>query len=554
LVRNLSTAQRSFIIVILTPIAILFGIIIANLDKGYDVTDEGYYLLSIRNSTKLINGVAFPLFLKFFNWFDNEVLVIRIARIALYIILSSILLRAVSSLSREENSTGSRNWLYQAVSISAICSSIFASYSSQPNAIGYNELDTWFAYLWLASAILLHLKFESPILNPIFTTLVFFFSFNLFLVKFPTGIIFFAGTLMLLLYLRNWKNIFLGLFASLVLDVLLSESIHLPIRRYIKESISFALNSKVQTSKHHVASQILTSDIQQIAHSCHSHAISIALIFFYIFLTRLKIEKKWTDYLFLLYFIFNILIFLNSRIEFRQRFSDLVFFNVPFIAICLAINSRVLTNFEQIFSFILFVFPFLISLGTDNPILWQCTYTCAPWFILLLMSIKGERIINSLVVLFSVLLISCLSIYNFMSNPYRQAPLSADTYTASVQPLKGLQVDKQTYWVTEFLSKKPYQTLVIGAPGFEVYSPSGDGYWIDYFTSVQSAEYQYYCDLAKARKLRILIPKELDGFPQNLLVCFTNLNRDYNLVNEASSFPFLVYQPISNSSSGGQPQ
>jgi hypothetical protein len=438
----------------------MFSILLWGLNKGFDITDEGYYLLGFNKFQNVSSG-----FYNFWNFIrivfsdvELNVINVRIIRLLLTLFSSGVL------------SYGFYVWIKNIkeieinfdVVIGVVLIGNFAGYTIFPQSLSYNSLIS--NYQYTTTGLLLCLFTVKK--NITFFTLILFTGFLIplqLMTKISSGFIMFGIFLIIFLFydfkIQNIKRIviififFFGIILGGLLYFLFVQNAD-EYKNGITEILNFQVNDR-----HSITEQlkIFRTTIFELYEIIVSSVFW--LVMFYLLKTKL-FNKKLTI---ISYLILSIVILLITYYKMYDVGTTKIIFVFEMLAINFFIydiltkklNYSICKNEIIVFIFF-FTFPFLAPTGTNNSIWYNSFFYISFWLLVIIWIyyLNKKKIKYQFVLVFSLIICVILFIYNYIYHPYRITKLSLQTeYVDDNKNLKGLRVDTNTLYMINSMKK-----------------------------------------------------------------------------------------------------
>lgn len=489
---------------------ILFFIIFWSLNKGFEFTDESYYLLSVLQPEESPDTFYYQHLIHFItSCFKPGLVGLRLLRLILTLISALFLAFAAQKYykSRPFKNVFSNLSFFLVFSFSFVLLGV--SYSIYPQAVSYNNL-TVIGLSFLFSFFLLYLTSVSNNLIKkvqVFACLLGCVSVLIFFCRFTSGIVLFA-LIPVFLFISNFKKdggkeiirksviaYFLGILLTFIISSILVHSV-LDYLTGMRESVT--------NIPGHSLREILTtyknSFLFVLEELKAEHVIIPILIIIYSNLhTRINELKEFSRFLHfsitvLILFSLAYLIYDNELIYSGIRYlnSAIIFYLLlSFCVMALVVNINFFKALRSAGSGIknpiliclfLLAMPFIGSVGTDNALHIQFLQFMFSWMLLLVFIIYYSfEFINKPLAIGLILIITAgafsQTVHGLIYGPYRiNGSLFDQKFSKELKTGDKILVDSKTYRaISEFESKMAsvpnYKAgdpmiILLGMPGY----------------------------------------------------------------------------------------
>ena len=433
---------QAFFVLILLLAIIMFAFI---LNKGFDFTDEGWYLMT----TFYPHNYKFQINLSDFNFYTHQLLkisqsVIFLRIVSLSLCFFSILFMVVASIYWVSSLKCYNNIKFKSIFIPLFSISlIFGLLQYQiPMTLNYNAMVAFLTYLVVGIIFLISTNYHRLYFRNIIFIVLGFIIGNLFFIKFTTSILLlilvlgcFYFKLVKLKRLSNYVCLMLGLFLAIVLFFNVLQS---PLE--FKKSISdwLTLSQIVPASHGPILLWYYLKSLIKLLIACAVGYLVLLCTNFLIYTFAGATFKQHHDIL-LISSMYSLL-FLYFMEHFINYDSQALLMSIPRIVVIFF-----LTNMFIIFKYrdklkillgenlkpiimvctLLFMIPFVISFGTVNDLVTFNTLHFAPWAICMFIVIatlsiclnKPKFLMYNMVFMSVIMFITLVSVIIF--TPYR---------------------------------------------------------------------------------------------------------------------------------------
>ena len=423
--------------------------VIWGIDKGFDISDEGYYLLGYQPKQDLgFSLTGFHQLIKgLFSFMSLNVINVRILR---------LLLSLLSTLSL---ALGIRYYLdnkYDFLNIFCFLGiGTLFSYCFGPQSLSYNSLIGFFSVM-IFSLFLIGLNSKKNLRKFSFVLVGIFLTFTL-IVKFPPFIIYILILTSLLIFSNSYDiktklNIAFFIFLGLTLGFSIFSFFCVSIYDFTSNYFLGISYFKSTSSGHNL--QDTFTRINEILKLFIAFSIASALIFVICKFIKRLIPKLTKDYIQLI--LFSLVVILLQYFHFIELnyngISIIIFLSVFFL---ITFSNKLFVERKKhyglvIFLIICFILPFIGSVGTNNSFLFNSGFMISLWFSAVIIIIdKVDKGTTTIKFVYVLLIFACsfLFIQNYFQNPYRITKLHTQT-----EKIKGenVKLDKfSKLFVTE---------------------------------------------------------------------------------------------------------
>lgn len=416
----------------------LLSVVIWGLNKGFDITDEGYYLLGYQDGQEIgYSPSGFQYVIRgFFGWMDLDIINVRILR--LIISLISVLLLTIALKDRITNKL---SFLYIFCFLGIGC---LLSYTYGPQSLSYNSLISSIL-ISILSLLLIGEKKKGFLGVSCFVFSGFLFSLGL-LIKFPPVLVFLVAVTSNIFFISKWthknklKAVLAVIIGFLLGLMLFSSFCHSIFDFYLDFYKGIVLTSQ--------SSGYTLNTLAENLGFLFVQTISISGFLLFIFFVINTFSKHNSPII--CFFTVSLLtvFFLTYYYEYLIKYSagnsfPYLFFVLTYVLYKSQHYFHLRTEFEFKSSYLLliflFVFPFIGSIGTDNPFLSNSTFMISSWFGLVIL--VGDKLpLNST---FSSIMAIALFVFGsylfysqYVKNPYRSTNLFYQSESISNERVK----------------------------------------------------------------------------------------------------------------------
>ncbi len=432
-----------------TSFFIMLASVIWGIDKGFDISDEGYYLLGYQSKQDLgFSTTGFHQLIKgLFSFMSLNVINVRILRL-LFCLVSTLFL-----------GLGVRYYLdkkYDLLNIFCFLGiGTLFSYCFGPQSLSYNSLVGFFSVM-IFSFFLIGLNSKNYVRKFSFVLVGVFLTFTL-IVKFPPFIIYILILTSLLIFCNSYAiktklNIGLFIFIGLTLGLSIFSFFCMSIYDFTSKFFLGISYLKSISSGHNI--QDTFTRINEILKLFIAFSIASALIYFICKFIKRLIPKPTEDYIQLI--LFSLVVVLLQYFHFidlnYNGISIIIFMTVFFL---ITFSNKLFVERKKhsdltVILIICFILPFIGSLGTNNSFLFNSGFMISLWFsavtIIIDKADQGNVTFNFVYILL-IFACSFLFVQNYFQNPYRITKLHTQT-----EKIKGeiVKLDKDSkLFVTE---------------------------------------------------------------------------------------------------------
>ncbi|MCF8295979.1 MAG: glycosyltransferase family 39 protein [Saprospiraceae bacterium] len=408
-----------------TILAIGYFVLLSNLNKGFDITDEGYYIQSLQDNQITIENYGMGIVKKLLFGY-HELISVRIIRIVLNLIIVTI---AYIVFKKEVQSKIILSLL--------LFAGLLHSYTFGPQSISYNSISAFFY------AVPFLLMYASRKRYDLLSLLIAgIFSGIGFLIKPPSGLLSIL-MILILIYFSTGKAISKHSVIYLLV-LILSVLTYLLINRTLDDYL-IMIFTKFKTASNASWDVSRSHSFYQIILKLMKFIFNVILLSSFIFgfkkAAKYFFKENWRNKCSNILFIVSsmlaalILIYFES---YRYYFSYyIIFIIISYITVDpdQRIHSR-----DIPFYILLFLFPAACSFGSNNPTIIAAVFHSLFWFLIIAKTMnvyKLGSIIRSSILVFLVVMNFILS-YQFY--PYRINNLSECNYLIND---KGIYVDSE---------------------------------------------------------------------------------------------------------------
>ena len=459
----------SLIFITIACTILIIGYYVFNVNKGYNLLDEGFYLLSGAHPADTHQQLSsFSFYLHLLMLLSSNIIFLRLSTLILSIASICLLAFACTKIISEKRII----LLLMIVSMIAV-STISFMFPVEPN---YNTLTILGSTIYLSLLILL-LTANKTCYDNMILFLLGFSAVFVFFNKFSTGLILIL--LSVIAYSLNnikIKHISLSGLFSLVAGL----SCHFVIYFSLLQSWPLFLSSykagllamKILQSNHNILNllQLYCQQFQELLKFTYNRYQFIIYILVGVMLLRSiqLFSRLWFLRSIISYGMLVTFLVLSYRIDSSWESTRFIQLSSFYLFGLLLMSLIQLTYFDfrqlkkpnfknTIHCFLLvslFFTPFFIALGTNNPIYMQILLSCFLWMPLyIFLSLRNSEVIGKTFTYFGIAGISILSlhysIYNLKEMPYGlYGNLSAQKYSTTVNNTK-LYLDQNSKYIID---------------------------------------------------------------------------------------------------------
>jgi len=428
---------------------VILGLLIININRGFDITDEGYYLLRFQKEYNPILEIALDTYLYklIFFWLTPTIIKLRILRIVLTILSSGYFLYQFSNYLKIRKISVNRPVFINLGILTALLSFSFLPYS-----LSYNSIQQ--ILLFFSIGLLFHYYNTRKVLKPIYSFLLGCCLFLMIMPKLSSIVIIFLLVFFMLLK-DGWTRKNFGAFFFILLGFLF---MLIPLSTVINPIVLYndiAEAQKFMPDLYQVKISdflIIEGQIKKIFvsmsffGSLFAISILITISFYYI-------KKKYTKLSLDKFYFLGIITFSFLSIYFDKRYPYTIFF---FMIISWFLWELLLVKFKTDdfinrieFLDLLFLcsIPVFAAFGTSRKLWWNSSFYLPFYWaaFYLILSKNYFNLINRNIIygFIGVLSLIFFSIY-FYKFPYRIDGLMNQDVT--IENLKGesIEVDERT--------------------------------------------------------------------------------------------------------------
>ena len=468
----------------------ILAIIIWGTNKGFDLTDEGLYLLKYQDHQESLAYYSqfHVIVSNLFGWMEPTILNLRIARLILTLVSTFIMTFGVVS------------WLkaYYKIKIKPITGILiynivligsFLSYTFGAQSLSYNHLISFcllissgFIFIALRKYKASGIKFILNFLAGIFTGIAVFIKITSaipFILIVTVYIYFYCKNINCRGSLISITSIYGGFAGFIIIYFLFISS----LPDYLQGLSEITKASTLETSDHTLGFFFKDTILTILKIIEYSIFAIIILSFFYLLqnvLNAIKAKQiNFFSWKFILKFfslpVLAVMAYLLYDKVLYLQFAGpflLIFIFAPSIMLLNYLKKRTNRALSYQFwstSILLFIIPFIGAFGSNNGLIINSIYFAGFWFAGLIIIYYKQLITRqSLLVIIFILSIICILSFskNYIKDPYRQLPLTKQTEKITQLPNgKHILVDP----VTKTYLTEIYATL--NANGFSKHTP-----------------------------------------------------------------------------------
>lgn len=541
---------------------VLFFILIWGINKGFDLSDEGAFILSCLEGQESFFGISkvFLLIKFFFSWLNLNIVKLRIIRFILTIASTFILFFGIKEWLKTLNVQMKNNQYFYLLFLFI---GFALTYTYRTQTLAYNSL-IYIFYSFASGSILYSINKKRTIYKLGFFIAGLLLPFGI-IIKVSSALTFFVISVIFIVAYplkETFKNRFFDFliyFIGILFGILLLWPI-IPITTFITE-MTTAIPSTLSDGTHGITNML--GHIYLLSYQIFFHtAFATLWIFIYFVYTHysLKIIKsKFIQQLGkVTYFVIFVLFLFIRFAEFEQRRGAELFLFLLILwgvyIVFMQITGKTKKPFfkaSQIqlyyVTLFLFVLPFLGALGTDDLLIFNALNFVFFWFAIFIIFINLTNEIRFFQIKLGIIsLISVLFfIKAFVLFPYRTESLiehKKELNTSYVT--KGMKIDKKTgqyiHEVDSILKSNGYKandfifTTLSGLIAAVDGRQAGTGYWVP-------SKYKnlfFKIKHSKHKNIRpFFILKKENSYSKDLIEVFkaNNINfpEDYNMVGIA---------------------
>ena len=444
------------------------------LNKGFEITDESYYVLLSHFSKSTTLFISAQQFVSSFLWQLTGSLTSFRASGLIVLILSSLLLSmgSISFAVRLKIISDDRNTQLSIIASTALASLLYGStINFSPS---YNLIGSAGAYAGLGLCLLginqtnPQKKFFTYILSGIAIAIIM-------LCKGSAGITIFGLTCAYIGYFESpFKNKFfgslctgIGLLIGLIFFIKTNTDLNTLLSNLEQGMKLFKV---VQTE--HVSDRLLRYVSDYFTALASAYYLAIPFTFFVLFLLIKKRILAVISFISLGYIIINKEFFLGGfdRYVFQAQILTVFILNCFFI-----FWSEIRSNRNVLFFLsALFILPYAVGMGTGNTLFTQAIISLASWGVII--GITAQKNISACIngILFSLMLASQLISSGFRAPYGLGSPLIDQTSKAHVSLYGQLLVDRETKkFISDLNEAKKKCNISPGKPYFGLYNLPG---------------------------------------------------------------------------------
>ncbi len=428
----------------------MLATVLWGLNKGFDVTDEGYYVLGYQPGQEIGFGASgFQQLIKgLFSWMTLDVVNLRILRL-LFCLLSTFLLTI--GLKYYLDKKYSNLHVFSILGIGALL-----SYTYGPQSLSYNSLIASFL-LMSFTLVLIGLNKKGN-----YSTVIFLFSglllaFGL-IVKFPPVLVYLVCLGLFFISYKKWTHkkkfyAIVKLLIGFVLGLLLFSVFCVSIFDFY-DDVSRGISFLSSSGSNHTL-QSLFGNVGELLVLVLTFLGSFFLLLIFNRFLNKRIKSSSKIDLFLIFLFLGIVFFFCF-----QNIIDLISVNTSFLLFITTLfivyafsNFNVLNKHSRIVVVLmvfLFLLPFIGSLGTNNSLLFNTGFMLSCWLALILLvidkSLNNQLFVNVVYVVL-ITVSSYLFVNQYINHPYRINSLHSQTESI---PNERVKLDVQS---ADFISK-----------------------------------------------------------------------------------------------------
>ncbi len=432
--------EKSIAYLLLFLAVCMLFVLIWGLNKGFDFSDEGFALLGITHPADMHPGGLYQWpFYYLFHWFHPGLIFYRSLRILLLLISVGFLFNSLCHYF--ESIYLPLNNLHKIMLLSLLCIGISISYSIYAGMLSYNSITLIIGILISSIYIELQIrKAKTPFINLV--VLASILCTYEFFCRFPTAIpllilnIFFICISPQKIILKLWALLLFFGSTSLFLIAYIEFFYTGTLFQYYND-----YNQIIALMEHHNASKLIEMYRNSFNYT-YEHAIvyHYKLFFGLLFgsiIARIFEEKSYIKYSILGIQFLLLIKYASIIIEQKQYISGIIynyvalepyiFLGLSFISINIFYLSLSIKKVIQITILVLFFWgiTFISVIGTNNELPLQCLQYLIFWFVIVFIFFrlnaanKYVRYVNTLFIIFIVILCFSQSYTGFVQHPYR---------------------------------------------------------------------------------------------------------------------------------------
>lgn len=567
--RNLIPASKSLAaiyIMISAGMFYLLWVIIGSTNKGIDWTDEAWvYELNRNLSPQRDQTWGFQYFGHlFFLITDGNLLQLRILRLLFFILTNYVLVLTIGKYIL--NVRFPVRYLKLGALLISVLSTFF-TYSYFPRSFGYNEFASWVTTLILVSLVLVKQQTiqDSRVKIALTIFLLGILNTSLFFIKFTSGAVMIMVTTVLLLVnfsksdkttliLRTIFFVCGLLIVPITIQILSGQALF-----YFRNVLHVLSSSSAQTEYLHSIESILPLYLNQFQ-SVLWNLIQLAVFPFALVMILLislvsRKEKPISKELIGASFVLGIgIILLKYPIVIQDKWTtignlSLALWIVNSVFLSCILRIRLISSYEYFIMIIVNSLPFIVSLGTVNPIGGQTMIgnsglLITLFFICIKLMPDGLSLPLTAALLASLSIIISPSVIHGNTIGMYRIP-STDVLTSSITEipeLGGILVTKeeseQYDWLAREVRKLPTTATFVPiiSPGFN-FAITNNGFasiWTDTWWPVSFTNLEYSCSKTdkSGEQLIVIAPSVvpqsfIDRFNVAISECNLNFSRDF---------------------------
>ena len=428
----------------------MLATVIWGLNKGFDITDEGYYVLGYQPGQEIGFGPSgFQQLIKgLFSWMTLDVVNVRILRL-LFCLLSAFLLTIGLKYCLDKKYSNLH--VFSILGIGALL-----SYTYGPQSLSYNSLIASFLLMSFSLVLIgLNKKGNYSTVSFLFSGLLLAFCL---IVKFPAVFVYLVvlGLFFILYKKCTYKKRFYAivkLLVGFVLGLFLFSVFCVSIFDFY-DDVSKGIGFLSSSGSNHTLQSIF-GNVGELLVLVLTFLGSFLLLLIFNWFLKKRIKSSSKIDLFLIFLFLAIVVFFCF-----QNIIDLISVNTSFLLfvttlfIVYDISDFNVSNKHSRIGIVLmgflFLMPFMGSLGTNNSLLFNTGFMLPCWLALILLVIDksstNQLFVNAVYVVL-IAVSSYLFINQYVQNPYRINSLQSQTESI---PNERVKLDVES---ADFISK-----------------------------------------------------------------------------------------------------
>lgn len=256
--------QRNLLVAMMAPLSLILAILLIwSANKGFDFTDESYYILMLTQPENSGNVFYYHYVIDFlFGWLNPGLVGYRLVRLFLIIMVSVYLGRVLNLWSKKigDNDSGliSGNWAWFLITFVGLS----LSYSIYPQCLSYNSLSVILLALILGRLLSFSIHFESDgsgmhcfnsFILGLLCLMLFFTKFSAGILATMVSLIWIGGHMWIWNSRKSWLRCALYFFGAVVLGMMFCSLTMKPIYLWIDDFVS-----SVEHMESHQGSDLLS--------------------------------------------------------------------------------------------------------------------------------------------------------------------------------------------------------------------------------------------------------------------------------------------------------